>query len=123
MENSQNVSVIYSWTAKEGKLDELTQIYKDVISQMKETETGALAAEFFVDSENNSILVRDLFADAGAVGFHLSETAGKHFGGLLEIATPGTFYFGGDVPDEIKQAISGMQLNAQYSQLASGFAR
>ena len=37
-----------------------------------------------------------------AVGFHLGTTAAAHFQSLLAIATPGTFYFLGEIPDEMK---------------------
>lgn len=121
--SDQHITVFYSWKAKEGQLETLTQIYTEVMKHMEANEPGALAAEFFVDETNNSIVVRDLFADGGAVGFHLRETAAKHFESLMQIATPGTFYFCGDVPQELQQAVVGMGLPAQFSTRASGFAK
>ena len=120
---SNKITVIYSWVAKEGKLPALSGIYEEVIKQMEANEPGAMAAEFFVDNDNNSILVRDVFADASALGFHLTETAGKHFGGLLGIATPGVFYFAGQVPEELKQGIAEMGLKAHYLSQSSVFTR
>jgi hypothetical protein len=64
-----------------------------------------------------------VFADAGAVGFHLQSTAAAHFPTLLAIATPGPFLFMGEVPDEMKQATEQMQLGAQFSTRVAGFDR
>ena len=98
MDEQQHITVVYTWTAKPGQLEKLTQIYTAVIEHMKANEPGALAAEFFVDEENNSILVRDLFEGGKALGFHLTQTASKHFDSLLQIAEPGVFYFCGRCP-------------------------
>lgn len=42
-----------------------------------------------------------------------SEQHLRHFPDLLAIATPGPFFFMGDVPDEMKQATEQMQLDAE----------
>jgi hypothetical protein len=36
--NNQEITVVYKWTAKPGKADELKAIYREVEKQMKETE-------------------------------------------------------------------------------------
>jgi hypothetical protein len=72
---------------------------------------------------DNALYVRDEFADAGAVGFHLGTTAGAHFPALLAIAIPGPFFFMGDVPEEMKQATEEMRLGAEFSTHAAGFDR
>ena len=41
----------------------------------------------------------------------------------LAIATPGPFFFFGDVPDEMKQATEQMQLGAEFSTYGFGFDR
>ena len=64
-----------------------------------------------------------IIADAGAVGFHLSSTAADHFPQLLAIATPGPFFFLGDVPQELQQATEQMQLGAEFSTHSAGFDR
>ena len=65
----------------------------------------------------------NVFADAGALGFHLSETAGPHFPSLLEVATPGAFLFFGDVPTEMQQATKAMGLAAEFAPHRVGFNR
>ncbi|MEM7295485.1 MAG: hypothetical protein AAF330_02490, partial [Pseudomonadota bacterium] len=70
-----------------------------------------------------AIYVRDEFADANAVGFHLQETAAPHFPSLLEIAEPGSFYFLGNVPAELQAAVKGMGLAAEFSGHVAGFSR
>jgi len=121
--NENHVTVVYKWTANPGKLDELAAIYETVTAAMEQNEPGAEAVHVYVSPEENALYVRDEFADADAVGFHLGTTAGAHFGDLLAIATPGPFFFLGDVPDEMKQATEQMQLGGQFATHAAGFDR
>ena len=121
--NNKHVTVVYKWTAQPGKLDELTAIYRDVTAAMEQNEPGAEAVHAYVSEADNALYVRDEFADAGAVGFHLQSTAAAHFPDLLSVATPGPFFFMGEVPDELKQATEQMQLSAQFSTHAAGFDR
>ena len=121
--DSNQITVVYKWTAKPGKLNELSDIYKNVTAQMQEREPGAKAVHIYVSEVENAIIVRDEFADAGALGFHLSQTAAAHFPGLLEVATPGPFFFLGKVPDEMKQAVAQMGLQAEFGEHVIGFNR
>ena len=122
MEN-QAVMVVYKWTAKEGKSEELKAIYKEVEGQMKANEPGALKVQCYFDETSSTLVVMDLFSDANAVGFHLGTTAAGHFNNLLEIAVPGEFLFCGDIPEEMKQAAKGMGLNATFAPKIFGFER
>jgi quinol monooxygenase YgiN len=122
MEN-QEVMVVYKWTAKQGKSEELKAIYREVENQMKSNEPGALKVQCYFNETSSTLIVMDLFSDAGAVGFHLGTTAAGHFGNLLEIAVPGEFLFCGDVPEEKKQAATGMGLNATFAPRVFGFER
>lgn len=121
--NSNHVTVVYRWTAQPGKLEELTAIYREVTDAMEQNEPGAEAVHVYVSEADNALYVRDEFADAGAVGFHLQNTAAAHFPQLLAVATPGPFFFMGDVPDELQQATEQMQLGAEFSTHAAGFDR
>jgi quinol monooxygenase YgiN len=122
MEN-QEVMVVYKWTAKEGKSEELKAIYREVENQMKSNEPGALNVQCYFDQTSRTLVVMDLFADAGAVGFHLGTTAAGHFENLMAIAVPGEFLFLGDVPEEMKQAAFGMGLKATFAPKSFGFIR
>ena len=117
-----HVTVVYRWTAKPGKLDELKSIYEQVTKAMKQNEPDAQAVHCYVSEKDNAVYVRDEFKDAAALGFHLSSTASSHFPQLLAIAVPGPFFFG-DVPEELKQATEQMQLGAEFSTHAFGFDR
>lgn len=117
------ITVVYKWTAMPGQLEALKNIYKGVTEAMKANEPGALAVHVYVSEEEGALYVRDEFADANAVAFHLQETAAPHFPTLLEVATPGAFYFFGDLPNEMKQAIQGMGLAAEFSGHVAGFSR
>ena len=122
MENQQ-VMVVYSWTAKEGKSDELKAIYTEVSEQMKANEPGAMDVQCYFDESSSRLIVKDIFTDAGAVGFHLGTTAAGHFGNLLAIANPGEFLFCGDIPAEMQAAATGMGLNATFAPRVFGFKR
>ena len=120
---NQEVMVVYKWTAKQGKSEELKGIYREVEAQMKSNEPGALEVQCYFDDDSSTLVVMDLFSDANAVGFHLGTTAAGHFNDLLEIAVPGEFLFCGDIPAEMKQAATGMGLNATFAPAVFGFNR
>lgn len=120
---SNHVTVVYKWTAHPGKLDDLTAIYRDVTAAMEQNEPGAETVHVYASEADNALYVRDEFADAGAVGFHLQTTAATHFPQLLAVATPGPLFFMGEVPDEMKQATEQTQLGAEFSTHAAGFDR
>ena len=121
--DGNHVTVMYKWTAQPGKLDELAAIYADVTKAMEANEPGAEAVHIYVSEADNAVYVRDEFTDAAAMGFHLSTTAAAHFPQLVAIATPGPFFFLGDVPDEMKQATEQMQLGGEFATHAAGFDR
>lgn len=76
--------------------------------QMNANEPDAMEVQCYFDESSSRLIVLDVFADAGAVGFHLGTTAAGHFENLLQIATPGELLFCGNVPDERKQEATGM---------------
>lgn len=121
--DSNHITVMYKWTAQPGKLDELASIYTEVTNAMEANEPGAEAVHIYVSESENAVYVRDEFEDAGAMGFHLSTTAAAHFPSLLAIATPGPFFFLGDVPEEMKKATEQMQLGGEFATHAAGFDR
>ena len=121
--DSNAITVVYKWTAKPGQLDALKGIYDGVTAAMQANEPGALEVQVYVSEDEGALYVRDVFADAGALGFHFAETAGPHFPSLLEIATPGAFYFFGDVPAEMQAAAKGMGLAAEFAGQTNGFVR
>lgn len=121
--NNEQITVVYSWTAKEGKSEDLKAIYREVTKQMKETEPGALSVDCYFDETSGKLVVADVFANAEAVGFHLGTTAGAHWPELIQVADPGEFLFCGDIPEEMQQAAKGMGLNATFAPKEVGFAR
>ena len=70
-----HITVVYKWTAKPGKLEELKSIYEQVLEAMKQNEPDAQAAHCYVSEKDNALHVRDEFKDAAALGLHLSSTA------------------------------------------------
>ena len=120
---NQEITVVYKWTAKEGKAEALKAIYKEVEKDMQETEPNALKVECYFDETTNALVVYDLFKDSAALAQHLGTTAAGHFPSLLQIATPGAFLFCGEVPEELKQAALGMGLDATFAPGIFGFTR
>ena len=121
--DSNHVTVVYKWTAHPGKLDDLVSIYKAVTDAMEQNEPGAETVHVSASEAENALYVRDEFQDAAAMGFHLGTTARDHFPQLLEVATPGSFFFLGDVPAEMKQAAEQMGLAAEFGSHVAGFDR
>lgn len=121
--NTAAVTVVYQWNANPGKLDQLVSIYERVTQAMNDNEPGATAVHLHVDRAAGSLLVRDEFANAEAVGFHLGTTAASHFPELLQVATPGPFFFLGDVPEPLQAATRQMGLQATFAPHATGFDR
>lgn len=122
MEN-QEITVVYKWTAKAGKAEELKAIYAQVEKDMKKTEPGALKVDCYFDETTNALIVSDLFKDGAALGQHLGTTAAGHFPALLQIAVPGAFLFCGNVPEQLQQAAIGMGLDATFAPRIFGFDR
>lgn len=121
--SAQEITVVYRWTAKPGKLDELKAIYGQVGDEMEAGEPGTVRMETYFADDAQQVIVHDVFADAEAMGFHLGVTAAKHFPKLAEIATPGPFFFLGDVPAELRQAAENMDMGAVFGTHAFGFTR
>lgn len=121
--NNQEITVVYKWTANQGKAEELKAIYREVEKQMQETEPNAVQVDCYFDDSTGSLVVYDLFKDGAALGQHLGTTAAGHFPALLKVAVPGAFLFCGDVPEELKQAAIGMGLDAIFAPHAFGFDR
>lgn len=120
---SAPITVVYKWTAHPGQLDALTTIYRGVTEAMKQHEPGATEVQVYVSEGENALYVRDEFADANALAFHLTETAGPHFPQLLDVATPGPFLFFGEVPEVLQAATRQMKLGAEFATHLTGFAR
>lgn len=120
---NQEITVVYKWSAKEGKGEELKAIYQAVERDMKANEPGALKVDCYFNENTNELLVSDIFENAAALGFHLGTTAAGHFPDLLQIAVPGPFLFCGDVPEEMQQAALGMGLDATFAPRSFGFER
>ena len=118
-----SITVVYKWTANPGQLGALTDIYRSVTDAMEANEPGATNVHVYESPDENAIYVRDEFADAAAMGFHLGTTAAAHFPDLLAIAVPGPFFFLGDVPAELQAATQQMGLGAEFSLHAAGYDR
>jgi len=123
MNSQEEITVFYKWTAKPGKLDELKAIYQEVYKQMKDNEPDSLKMVCYFAEEENAIFVHDVFKDGAAVGFHLGGTAANHFPQLAEIATPGPFFFCGDIPAELIEVAKNMNMGAEFGTRAFGFER
>lgn len=117
------ITVVYQWTARPGKLDELKAIYEDVLREVEANEPDTLKMQCYFADASDALIVHDVFKDGAALGLHLGGTAARHFPALAEIAVPGPFFFCGDVPEALKQAAAGMNMGAVFGATASGFTR
>lgn len=121
--NPNAVTVVYKWIAKPGQLAALTEMYAGVTAAMEANEPDATNVHVYASEEENALYVRDEFACADAVAFHLGTTAAPHFPQLLAIADPGPFLFFGNVPAKIQAAAKGMGLAAEFATHSVGYDR
>jgi len=121
--HSTEIDLTYVWTAHEGQADRLIATYGAVGEILEANEPGLLSYEIAVSETGQQIVIHEVFADAGALAFHLSETAAQFFPQLVEFATPGPFIFRGDVPEELKLAAYSMNMGAIFTGDWTGFER
>jgi quinol monooxygenase YgiN len=121
--NDQEISVTYMWTAKPGKMAALRATYESVARESEANEPGVPWMNCYEVQGSDAIIIQEVFQDGAALSMHLGKTAAQFFPGLLEIADPGPFFFCGNVPDEIVQAVAGMGLDATFATRAFGFSR
>ena len=121
--NSQEVIVTARWTAKPGKKDGLKALWEAVSVQAKATEPGLRKLECYEVHGSEAVIIHEVFQDGVALGAHLVGTAAEFFPKLLAISDPGPYFFLGNVPDELAQAASGMNMGAIISSRAFGFSR
>jgi len=50
--SNQEITVVYKWTPKPGKSEELKAIYQDVAKQMKATEPNAIKVDCYFSAYN-----------------------------------------------------------------------
>ena len=119
----QEITVFYKWTAKPGKGAELKALYEVVVAEAQANEPGAYRFEVYQVQDSEDLLIVDVFRDGAALGEHLGGTAAKFFPKLSEIAVPGPFFFCGDVPEELVQVATGMNMGAIFGRRVFGFSR
>ncbi|MCR9193423.1 MAG: hypothetical protein NXH88_01755 [Hyphomonas sp.] len=76
-----------------------------------------------ISEKGDQIVIYEVFEDAEALGFHLSQTAAQFFPQLVEFATPGPFIFRGDVPEHLRTAAYQMEMGAIFTTEWNGFER
>ncbi len=52
---SNHITVVYKWTAKPGKLEELQSIYAEVTEAMRKNEPDAEAVHCYVSENENAL--------------------------------------------------------------------
>lgn len=122
-ETGTEIDLTYVWTAHPGMEEQLVATYDAVGDILEANEPGLLLYEISVSETGNQIIIREVFEDGEALGFHLSHTAAQFFPQLVEFATPGPFIFRGDVPEELKAAAYSMEMGAIFTGEWSGFER
>lgn len=118
------IIVTAKWTAKPGKADELKAMWESVAEKVKANEPGVSRLECFDVPESEALIVHEVFQDGAALGAHFGgEALGEFLPKLSAIADPGPYFFYGDVPDELVQAASGMNIGAVFGTHTFGFSR
>ena len=119
----QKIDLTYVWTAHPGQEERLINTYAAVGGVLEANEPGLLVYEIAVSESGHQLVIREVFEDADAMAFRLSQTAAQFFPELVTFATPGPFIFSGDVPAHLKEAAYGMEMGAIFTGDWSGFTR
>lgn len=117
------IELTYVWTAHEGHEERLVNTYKAVGEILEANEPGLSLYEIAVSDTGNQLIIREVFRDADALAFHLTETAAQFFPQLIEFADPGPFIFRGEVPEALKAAAYEMNMGAIFTGDWTGFTR
>ena len=73
--NNQEITVVYKWTAKQGKEDELKAIYKEVEKEMQATEPNAIKVDCYFDESTRTLQkVAGLVGAASDIATAVSDT-------------------------------------------------
>ena len=120
---AEAIDLTYVWTAHDGQEERLVATYQAVGEILEANEPGLMAYEIAISETGNQIVIHEVFEDADALAFHLTETAAQFFPQLVEFANPGPFIFRGDVPEELKAAAYQMNMGAIFTGDWDGFER
>ena len=97
--------------------------YEAVAKESEANEPGIPWMNVYEVQGADALIIQEVFQDGDALGWHLGGTAANHFPKLSEIADIGPFFFFGDVPDDLVQAASGMNMGEVFATRAFGFSR
>ena len=73
-ETGTEIDLTYVWTAHPGMEEQLVATYDAVGDILEANEPGLLLYEISVSETGNQIIIREIFEDGEALGFHLSHT-------------------------------------------------
>ena len=106
---------------KDGQLDNLKTLMKEMVDATQANEPNTLNYEWFVSEDGKSAQIYERYADSRATMTHLA-SFGEHFAErFMATLEPTRFVVYGKPNDEVKEALSAF--GPAYMQQIGGFAR
>jgi quinol monooxygenase YgiN len=102
----KKIQITAKFKIHSGKLEECKNIAAKCVAAVKDNEKGALQYEWFFNSDQTEIVVREAYTDSDAVLAHLGNV-GELLGQLLSMSDFELEVFG-NLSEELKNAVEGM---------------
>ncbi len=118
---SNHIFWILDTNIREGKLDELKTLMKEMVDSTRANEPGTLNYEWTISEDNRKCTLYERYADSAAAMVHIG-TFGKNFAGrFMGCLEPKKMVVHGSPSEDVKKALMGQ--GAVFMAPFGGFAR
>lgn len=118
---NENIFWIFELTVKEGQLENLNRIMKEMVDATKENETGTLAYEWTISDDNSKCHIHERYVNSEATLVHLKTFIETYAARLMEIGDATGFVVYGNPDEETRKVLDGFA--AIYMSPIGGFFR
>ncbi len=118
---SDAVSWVLEVNVKDGQLDALKALAREMSEATQADEPGASHYEWFADQDGNNVHIYERYADSAATMVHLGNFGAKFAERFLACVDPARLMVYGDPSAEVRDALAGF--GAAHMTQFAGFAR
>lgn len=118
---NKNIFWIFELYIKEGKLDSLKQLMKEMVEATKANEPDTLAYEWTMSEDATTCHIHERYTDSAATLVHLKTFNEKYAARLMEIGDATNFVVYGNPSDELRKELD--TFGARYMPPIGGFSR
>ncbi len=106
---------------KEGELNNLKDVMKEMVSATQNDEPGALNYEWWISDDQKTCHIYERYTDSSATMIHLGNFGSKFADRVMSCVDVTRFIVYGDASNEVKEALAGF--GAVVMQPFGGFDR